>query len=423
MGACPSCGHDNPEGGRFCSECGGRLETQPARGREIRKVVTVLFCDVTGSTALGERLDPESLRRVMTRYFERMQQVLESHGGTVEKFIGDAVMAVFGIPVLHEDDAVRAVRAARDMQVALEKLNADLESEWGVSIATRIGVNTGEVVAGDPSARLKAHLGDLSAFAAARLSRNDDRRVPPDSVDDLDPRGRNRQLLRIVNARSPLQADAPFPDGHLKSFFDGPQVLENGRALGGTAALLEDHGEPARRGSAITQHRLRKQRSDPGHDVVHILILPRKRTFLLQCTYGKPMEFERQVKEFIRSIPQGKVATYAQVAALAGNYRAARQVARVLHSSSEKDRLPWHRVINSRGWIALAPGRGFEEQRKLLRAEGVKVTRGGRIDLTVFFWEPAGKPFQGMARRLEEHDDAARAKNGYRPSKKQRHTP
>src|SRR4030067_1055582 len=89
MTGCPSCGHDNPEGGKFCSECGARLGASPAAGREVRKVVTVLFCDVTGSTALGERLDPESLRRVMTRYFERMQQVLESHGGAGEVVAGE----------------------------------------------------------------------------------------------------------------------------------------------------------------------------------------------------------------------------------------------------------------------------------------------------------------------------------------------
>src|SRR3990170_1571458 len=147
MGACPTCGHDNPEGGKFCSECGARLEMRSAPGREIRKVVTVLFCDVTGSTALGERLDPESLRRVMTRYFELMQQVLESHGGAVEKFIGDAVMAVFGIPVLHEDDAVRAVRAAHDIRHAVARLSEDLAAEHGVGLAVRVGVATGEVVA------------------------------------------------------------------------------------------------------------------------------------------------------------------------------------------------------------------------------------------------------------------------------------
>lgn len=102
------------------------------------------------------------------------------------------------------------------------------------------------------------------------------------------------------------------------------------------------------------------------------------------------MEFERRAKDAIRSIPRGKVATYAQVAALAGNYKGARQVARVLHSSSAKDRLPWQRVINSRGGISLAKGRGFEEQKRLLRGEGVRVDRLGRIDLDVFQWAAAG---------------------------------
>jgi len=101
------------------------------------------------------------------------------------------------------------------------------------------------------------------------------------------------------------------------------------------------------------------------------------------------MEFERRAKEVIRSIARGKVATYAQVAALAGNHRGARQVARVLHSSSEKDRLPWQRVINSRGGISLKRGHGFEEQRRLLIREGVQVNRVGRIDLDAFQWEPA----------------------------------
>jgi class 3 adenylate cyclase/tetratricopeptide (TPR) repeat protein len=114
---------------------------------ETRKTVTVLFCDVTGSTELGEHLDPEALRRVMLRYFEEMRAVLERHGGTVEKFIGDAVVGVFGIPVVHEDDALRAVRAGAEMQERLETLNGELESLWRVRLEARIGVNTGEVVA------------------------------------------------------------------------------------------------------------------------------------------------------------------------------------------------------------------------------------------------------------------------------------
>src|SRR6184192_378033 len=140
---CSACGQDNPDIARFCLACGAELAVSPVEQREVRKTVTVVFTDVTGSTALGERLDPESLRRVMTRYFDSMREVLERHGGTVEKFIGDAVMAVFGIPKLHEDDALRAVRAASDMRDALAVLNDELRSDRGVEIATRTGVNTG----------------------------------------------------------------------------------------------------------------------------------------------------------------------------------------------------------------------------------------------------------------------------------------
>src|SRR5262249_33434454 len=118
--------------------------------------------------ALGERLDPESLRRVMSRYFEEMKAVLERHGGTVEKFIGDAIMAVFGIPTLHEDDALRAVRAAVEMREALMALNEEVEVEWGVRIAVRTGVNTGEVVAGDAASGQTLVTGD-AANVAKRL--------------------------------------------------------------------------------------------------------------------------------------------------------------------------------------------------------------------------------------------------------------
>ena len=124
-------------------------ETQPspAAPHETRKIVTVVFTDIAESTSLGEALDPERLRRVMGRYFDTVSHALERHGGTVEKFIGDAVLAVFGIPLLHEDDALRAVRAAVEARGALELLNDELERDWGVRIRRRTGVNTGEVVA------------------------------------------------------------------------------------------------------------------------------------------------------------------------------------------------------------------------------------------------------------------------------------
>jgi class 3 adenylate cyclase/tetratricopeptide (TPR) repeat protein len=144
---CPDCGRENRADARFCDSCGAAL-AEAAPSREQRKTVTVAFCDVTGSTHLGERLDPESLRQVMVRYFDAMRDAIEGHGGTVEKFIGDAVMAVFGVPVLHEDDALRAVRAAADMRSALAGLNEELARDYGTVLQIRIGVNTGEVVTG-----------------------------------------------------------------------------------------------------------------------------------------------------------------------------------------------------------------------------------------------------------------------------------
>ena len=125
----------------------------PQQVREDRRTVTALFADVTGSTALGETLDPEALRRWMSSFFNEARAVVERHGGTVEKFSGDEVMAVFGVPAAHEDDPLRAVRAASDMLTAVEILDEALAAEdRGVRFRVRIGVNTGEVVAGAASA-------------------------------------------------------------------------------------------------------------------------------------------------------------------------------------------------------------------------------------------------------------------------------
>ncbi len=147
MKVCPSCGAENRREARFCDSCAAPLAEQPPP-RELLKTVTVLFCDVTGSTKLGEQIDPESLRRVMARYFEVAKEVVERHGGTVEKFIGDAVMAVFGIPAAHEDDALRAARAAVELRGALVPLNAELAEAYGTRLELRTGLNTGEVVTG-----------------------------------------------------------------------------------------------------------------------------------------------------------------------------------------------------------------------------------------------------------------------------------
>lgn len=136
MRTCASCGRDSNGDFAFCPDCGAALAEAPAQER--RKTVTVLFCDVTGSTALGESIEPEAFRRILARYFDRMKAIVGRHGGTVEKFIGDAVMAVFGVPLAHEDDALRAARAAVEMREALP----------GLGVQARIGVNSGEVVTG-----------------------------------------------------------------------------------------------------------------------------------------------------------------------------------------------------------------------------------------------------------------------------------
>jgi class 3 adenylate cyclase/tetratricopeptide (TPR) repeat protein len=174
---CPSCGEENADRARFCQNCATLLAEPDGTLADVRRVVTIVFADVTGSTSLGERLDPEALRRVMGKYFDEMSAVIERHGGTVEKFIGDAVMAVFGIPRLHEDDAVRAARAAAGMREALDALNLELEREHGVGIAARIGVNTGEVVAGNPSAGQRLVTGD-AVNVAARL----EQAAPPGEI-------------------------------------------------------------------------------------------------------------------------------------------------------------------------------------------------------------------------------------------------
>jgi class 3 adenylate cyclase/tetratricopeptide (TPR) repeat protein len=133
---CPSCGQENPEGFRLCGMCGTPLAPEPTAAREERKVVTVLFCDLVGFTARAEQLDPEEVRAVLRPYHDRVRSELERHGGTVEKFIGDAVMALFGAPTAHEDDPERAVRAALAIR--------DFAVEEGLEL--RVGITTGEAL-------------------------------------------------------------------------------------------------------------------------------------------------------------------------------------------------------------------------------------------------------------------------------------
>ncbi|MEP6468535.1 MAG: adenylate/guanylate cyclase domain-containing protein [Chloroflexota bacterium] len=165
---CPKCGEENSERAKFCSNCAHPLGPATVPAGEVRKTVSVLFADIVSSTSLGEQIDPETTRRMLARYFDAMRRVVEKHGGTVEKFIGDAVMAVFGIPVLHEDDALRAVRAAHELGTATAALNDELSNSGWRPITLRVGVNTGEVVAGDSATSQILVTGD-AVNVAARL--------------------------------------------------------------------------------------------------------------------------------------------------------------------------------------------------------------------------------------------------------------
>src|SRR4051812_36107465 len=162
---CGSCGGGNSAVAKFCQHCGSPLEAPVA---ERRKVVTVLFCDVTGSTGLGERLDAEVLRTLMGRFYDAARVVVLRHGGSVEKFIGDAVVAVFGVPVSREDDALRAVRAAAEIQDEVRRLASDVRAQYDVDLAVRTGINTGEVVVGEARSGGSFATGD-AVNTAARL--------------------------------------------------------------------------------------------------------------------------------------------------------------------------------------------------------------------------------------------------------------
>ena len=172
MVKCPACGEENPPKFRLCGYCGAPLAAAAAAAlpaHEVRKTVTLVFTDLKDSTALGERLDSEALHEVKERYFAAMAEEIKRHGGKIEKYIGDAIMAVFGLPRAHEDDALRAVRAAVGMRDKLKELNATLEKHFGVTLAARTGVNTGEVVAlDDPTADQKLATGD-AVNVTARL--------------------------------------------------------------------------------------------------------------------------------------------------------------------------------------------------------------------------------------------------------------
>jgi class 3 adenylate cyclase/tetratricopeptide (TPR) repeat protein len=177
--SCPACGFEQPAGATFCSNCGVALREDARRAaeatdeRQERRVVTVLFADLAGSTALGEQLDPEDLRQLQGELFELINAEVERFGGTTEKFAGDAVLAVFGIPQAHEDDPERAVRAALAVRESFVSFTERVQGRHGADVGLRIGVNTGEVVAGrEAAARGELMVSGDAVNVAARLQQH-----------------------------------------------------------------------------------------------------------------------------------------------------------------------------------------------------------------------------------------------------------
>ena len=229
---CPTCGAPVTDADRFCASCGTALAEAPATAGAERKLVTVLFADVTGSTALGEQLDPEQLRAVMDTYFTAMRTEIEAEGGTVEKFIGDAVMAAFGVPAAHEDDPARALRAGLRMLARLPDVNRELDRDHGVGLQIRIGVHAGEVLAtvdpapgeamvtGDP-VNVAARLQAAAPVGGVLIGSETRRRLPPETALTPIPG------LRVKGKDVPVDAYLLLSTGEL-----GERVLSRPRGRG-----------------------------------------------------------------------------------------------------------------------------------------------------------------------------------------------
>ena len=208
MQVCPSCSAENDDAAKFCSQCGAGLAKAPATRREERKIVTVVFADLVGSTARAEKLDPEDVQAILAPYHDRLRHELERHGGSVEKFIGDAVVGVFGAPVAHEDDAERAVRAALAIQTAIAELN---EADPALELEVRIGVNSGEalvsldarpeageaMVAGDVmnvGARLQSAAPPAAVLVSNSTYRATSRAIEYDPAEPIEAKGKSDPL-------------------------------------------------------------------------------------------------------------------------------------------------------------------------------------------------------------------------------------
>jgi len=282
MGVCPACGTENAETAKFCSECGSSLAAAPASRREERKVVTVVFADMVGSTERAERLDPEDVRALLAPYHARLRHELERHGGTVEKFIGDAVVAVFGAPVAHEDDPERAVRAALAIQEAIAEMN---EADPDLALEVRIGVNTGEtlvaldarpelgegVVSGDvvnTGARLQSAAPPGGILVGEVAYRATQRVIEYEAHDPVSAKGKAEPLLawRAVGRRASFGIDLSDARSPLVGRDDERDVLVSALARARTRAepeLVTVVGVPGIGKSRLVRELFRVADEDP----------------------------------------------------------------------------------------------------------------------------------------------------------------
>jgi predicted ATPase/class 3 adenylate cyclase len=314
---CPSCGEENPDRFRLCGYCGSALVPQPA-AREVRKTVTVVFCDLRGWTELGDRLDSETLREVLALYFSTMKPVLERHGGTIEKYIGDAIMAVFGMPRMHEDDALRAVRAAAEMREVMADLNVSLRADFGVTLENRTGINTGEVVTGDSGDFQRLATGD-TVNVAARL----EQAAPAGEILIGEPTYRLVRDTVEVAQVEPLKLKGkpePVPAHRLLS------VIEDARSAGPTDLPLVG------RTREIAALRAEFRRSVAGSE-------GRLVTLLGDAGVGK----SRLIEEFVRSVAdeatvlRGRCLSYGEGITFFPLAEVLRQAAGIVPEDSEED--------------------------------------------------------------------------------------
>ena len=232
---CPSCGAEQPASAAFCSSCGFALRQDARRAadaadeRQERRVVTVLFADLAGSTALGELLDPEDVRELQGELFDLINTEVERFGGTTEKFAGDAVLAVFGIPQAHEDDPERAVRAALAVRDRFDSFTERVQGRHGAEVGLRVGVNTGEVVAGreaaargelmvsgdavNVAARLQQHAEPGEIFVGERTQAATARSIEYRRHEDLEAKGKRAPLAAWVALRATREPEGAAPRG------------------------------------------------------------------------------------------------------------------------------------------------------------------------------------------------------------------